>query len=276
MFRLKKIILLLVALIYIYVVVSSIIIPQPNELINNNNIQKSGKVTSTYKSYNSLQEALNDNANEISINTYLCENITVKDKNIVIEGNNNTLKGQSNKENVAIMDFENCNVTIKNLVIDGDSILDEETLRIGVFLKSSSLYLENVQVININHTIERLNEYPKGYAIYFVNDDKQQVIEINKCKFTNFHESAIYINNRSNACVDISITNNYIEGISSELKQYAIILKGESVANIEGNKFINLTSNEKSCGIFSYSKVIINQANNMFSNVDVEILNSDE
>lgn len=276
MYRLKRIILGLVALLYISVFFATVVIPKPNDITSYDDNLRYGIVTSNNKNYNSLQSAINDNASEIRINENLCENVIIKDKTIVIDGNNNTLKGLSSQENVAIMDFDNCSVTIRNLIIDGDNLLDDESIRIGLFLKSSSLYLENVQIININHSIDRLDNYPKGYAIYYVNDDKQHVLDINKCRFTNFHESAIYINNRYNDCIDVSITNNYIEGTSSELKQYAIILKGELVGNIEGNEFVNLSSLQQSYGIVSYNKVIINQTNNMFNNVDVEFFNRDE
>lgn len=277
MSRLKKCILIIIGIVYLSVFIGTTI----NINNKNNNIKQDkevelGKVSVNKTSFDSLQSAVDTckESNVVKINQDISENIIVKNKTIVIDGVNHCLYGNNISSDMAIMTFENCIVTIRNLTIDGENRIDDNIPWIGILIKNSTVYLDDVKIQNVNHEKNKLNNYPKGYGVYYVNDENNsQDIYINGCSFTNFNDTAIYINNRSEASLKINISENYVEGTPSTISQTAISLKGLITGDIKENEFSNLTSENSSRGI-SISKLCkVNYDNNTFINVDVKTFN---
>lgn len=254
MFRTKFWILSLVSVIYISVFVGTVITKKENkqyEIYDN----LDGTIVCNKQSYNTLQNALDKNVNSdvIYINDNIEENTILKNKHVIIDGRGHTLTGLKTDVNDAIMEFENCVVTIRNLTIDGQNSISDKMPRLGIFLKSSTIYLNNVKIININHQEYKQDSYPKGYPLYYVNDeDKKQDIYINGCEFSSFDECAIYINNRNSELINIDIGENLIKGqeFKSSKVQTGIIIYGNTSGQIKDNEFINLV-NKESCIVYN-------------------------
>ncbi len=281
MSQLKKYILLLIGVLSISLLIGTLINTKKQEqkIIKKNEKQNEQVVTINGRNFETLQTALDtcEESDIVNIHQDLNENIKIKNKCLTIDGRNHTIIGKENSDDMAIMDFENCIVTIRNITIDGESKIDENVPRMGIFLKNSTLYLDDVQVLNLNHEKNKWENYPKGYALYYVNDDNsEQKIYINGCKFMNFHDTAIYINNRSSEKVWVNISENYIEGFPFTICQKAISIKGIVDGSIKENQLIGLTCENKSYGIVTNKKCNISYDNNSFIDVDMKTYNLDD
>lgn len=245
----KIIILCSIFLIYLSVLIGTI--KAKNINIDKKTTNEKGTISINDTNYETLQAAL-DNVKEneiININKNIKEKIYAYNKKCTINGNNNEINSINYEEkayvNNSIIEFENCNIKLENVIINGNSNNSSQKANIGLMLKNSNISLDNVQILNVTNKLENINDYPNFYSLYVVNDEEiEYSLNINNLIISNFHKKAIYINNRTNKCYSVNMLNCKFNGIGldNNLEQIAVDVNGLIKGNINTNTFNNINN----------------------------------
>lgn len=283
--RSKVIILSFIGIVYLSVFFSILIHPRELEKIKEPNIEEQPKIVSIgSKHFNTLQQAIDASTfqDRILLHQDITENIVIEEKNITIDGNGHTIYGAqfedtSEYKMKAIIELENSSLILEHITIDGLNGIDENKANIGIYNNHSTLRVENTKIQNINHQKNKWLNYPYGTAIYVVNDNENEVrIEIINSVIESFHQTGIYINNRSRTSLFLSVANVTIEGLgkTKDVCQRGIVLFGNIEGTLEKIKLRNLQYigfGEKASGLIFQNKMDeLIVSGNTFENVDVE------
>lgn len=273
--KIKILILTLITVIYtsvfVYKNVDMVIIDNKEPVVN-----ETSNIMIGDKKYKTLQEAIDHAKDNDTINIYqtINENINIKNLSITINGNNNkilasTYIGENNNVVKSVIEIENSNVIINDLIIDGENGIDINKPNIGIYVNNSTIELNNISIININHKMDLLTHYPYGTCIYVVKSiDEDLLLKISGCSLTNFHQTGIYINNHSEGDYDIQIKDNLIRGIGRTLdvEQRGIVIYGNVSGEITNNTlediyYLNSISNKNYIIISDMSSLLIVDGN---------------
>ena len=242
--KIKNIILICIGILFVSVFIFTL----TKETKENNNqidLPLKGSVMIGDKSYTTLQEAI-DHAKEndtIDIYSDIDENIVIKNHKFTINGNNFKINALSYIYNEtssvkSIIEIIDSNIIIKDLTLDGLTGIDENKPNIGIYINNSTVELNNITISNINHTINKLSNYPYGTCVYIVNSTSDgNKITLTGCNLINFHQTGIYINNHSDTLLDIEIIGNTIQGIgdTTQIEQRGIVVYGFVRGEINSN-----------------------------------------
>lgn len=234
--------------------------------------------------YESLQLAIDNakNNDTIDIRGDIVESINIANKTITINGNNHTITSPMFTNTLinttkAIITIDEGTINIRNLKIDGQEKIDANYANIGIYAVSSSVSLENVIINNINHQADQLDKYPYGTGIYIVNDsDVLKDVKLTNVRINNFHQTGIYVNNRTEKEMNVTIDQCTIKGLGQtrDICQRGIVLLGSIKGDISNNTISDLRflgMNEKGTALLIKNEMLnLVLTNNICVNVDID------
>ncbi len=200
--------------------------------------------------YNSLQEAINSNADNsvIEIISDITESVKITSRSITIEGNGFKINAKKAVNNLGVIDIKDSTICLRNIMIDGNNEFDQT----GLHISSSNIYLENVQIVNFASKVEEL---PKGISVYFLNENSEStLLFIKNSVFKKYSTAAIFIDNKNKVqneiipTVNIEITGSLFEPIP-DVSSIGLIMIGNVKGGVTNNEFKNMKF-EKSYGIY--------------------------
>lgn len=280
----KVLILSIVGIVYASVFFGTVIkVPSSDsEIITDD--KKEYSVYIDNQGYDSLQLALDNarNSDTIDIRSDLTESVKITNKTVTINGNNHTITSPTFTNTLinttkAIISIDEGTLNIRNLKIDGKANIDASFANIGIYAVSSSITLENVIIDNINHQQNQLNKYPYGTGIYIVNDSEViKDIKLTNVKINNFHQTGVYINNRTTIEMAVAIDQCTIKGLGQtrDICQRGIVLLGNIKGDISNNTISDLRflgMNDKGTAILIKNEMHnLVLTNNTCVNVDID------
>lgn len=227
--------------------------------------------------YNNVQDAIDASKNHEIIDIYedITECLTIENKEITIRGNNHTLTSLPTVNKKAIIVLINSNLILNDLIVDGQSLLDESFYCYAIYAINSDLFLDNVSILNFNHHEKKYNNYPNGGGIYFFVDEENKKLDLNRVLISNYHTVGIYIINKILTEIEIILDKIKINSpnLNQDNKRIGLIIDGNISGELKNSIFENINSTDgdsaaillktKQSNFMYYNNQFINVQNNI-------------
>lgn len=254
-------------LLTILIIVLPNFIKKENNVIDKNISNKTDKSVCKVRNiyYDSLQAAINNNPDNLVYELVddVKETIKVVNRSLTIDGNNHKIYNNVLENNLSIIDVKNSTLNLKNIEICGN-----KKTKIGMYITSSNIELENVKIENF---ISDEEKFPNGCGVYLVNEKTKSILlRINNSFFKNCSSYSLFVDNKSEnkdeiiPVIRIKIDNSFFVN-DNDFVNIFIAMIGNIEGTINMNKFESM--NKENYAIYQNTKYNkITYANNLFFN----------